>query len=115
MGLMKKHFTQILAVTLLLITSSNSFSVEPAEFVLEVKDGIFIPEKIEVPQGQKVKLSIKNSGVTAEEFESKELNREKIIPAGKTVALFIGPLSAGEYEFFGEFHPTTARGKILVK
>ena len=55
-----------------------------------------------------------NTDETAEEFESYELNREKVIRGGRTGTVFIGPLPAGEYPFFGEFYPKTAQGKILV-
>ena len=28
--------------------------------------------------------------------------------------IFIGPLPAGEYGFFGEYHPNSAVGKVIV-
>jgi hypothetical protein len=34
---------------------------------------------------------------------------------GLKAVIFIGPLSPGEYPFFGEFNPTTALGTIIVK
>jgi len=51
----------------------------------------------------------------AEEFESYELNREKVIPAGRKGIVFIGPLRPGVYPFFGEFFPKTAQGKVIVE
>ena len=48
-------------------------------------------------------------------FESYELNREKVIPGHSQAVIFIGPLKAGIYPFFGEFFPKTAQGKVLVK
>ena len=36
--------------------------------------------------------------------------------SGNSVAvIFIGPLSPGEYPFFGEFYPRTAQGKVVVE
>ena len=58
---------------------------------------------------------ISNMDNTSEEFESYELNREKVIMANAKAVIFIGPLSAGEYPFFGEFFPQTAQGKVVVK
>lgn len=84
-------------------------------FELTAKDGRFIPETVEVPAGQKFKLVVRNEGPGPEEFESHELNREKIIPAGQKVDITIGPLKAGRYKFFGEFHPETANGQIVAK
>jgi Cupredoxin-like domain len=38
-----------------------------------------------------------------------------VIPGGQEGSVFIGPLSPGTYEFFGDFNPKTARGRIVVK
>ena len=44
-----------------------------------------------------------------------ELNREKVISGNSQAVIFIGPLPAGEYPFFGEFYPKTAQGKVRVE
>lgn len=84
-------------------------------FNLTVKDGRFSPDKLEIPAGQKIQLVIKNEGPGPEEFESSDLNREKLVNAGGTVQVIIGPLGAGRYGFYGEFHPQTALGQIIVQ
>ncbi|MBI3569651.1 MAG: cupredoxin domain-containing protein [Gammaproteobacteria bacterium] len=90
-------------------------AAELPSYALAVKDGQFTPTKIEVPAGVKFKLAVTNVGRGPEEFESRELNREKVIPAGQSVTILIGPLKVGTYEFFGEYHPSTARGQIVAK
>ena len=60
-------------------------------------------------------LVVKNLDNGPEEFESYLLHREKLIPAGSQVTIFIGPLKAGTYDFFGEFHSDTAKGQIIAK
>lgn len=82
---------------------------------LVIKDHRFIPAEIQVPAGKKVRLMVENKDSTPEEFESHSLNREKLIPAGATVPIYIGPLSAGKYPFFGEFNEKTAQGVVIVK
>lgn len=57
----------------------------------------------------------RNNDPTAEEFESFQLNREKLVPPGKEVPLFPGPLDRGEYPFFGDFHQDTAKGMLVAK
>lgn len=90
-------------------------AAEAASYVLTAKDGHFVPETLELPAGQKVIVVVKNDGPGAEEFESSDLNREKVIAPGKNIEVILGPLKAGTYAFFGDFHPSTARGQIIVK
>ncbi|MGE0173300.1 MAG: cupredoxin domain-containing protein [Oligoflexales bacterium] len=109
-----KKMTQLF----LILTSLTAVSAQAAEektLTLVVKDGFFTPETIEGPANAKFKLIVKNEGKTAEEFESDELHREKVIQPGKSVTINIGPLPAGTYGFFGEFHPKTAKGSLTLK
>ena len=87
----------------------------PAEFTLTIKDHKFEPAELTVPAGQKVRIKVVNADPTPEEFESHELNREKVIPGGATATIFVGPLKPGTYPFFGEFNPKTAQGKLIAK
>jgi hypothetical protein len=83
---------------------------------LTIKDHKFQPERLEVPAGIKFRLSVKNDDPTAEEFESFELNREKVVPPGKEIPVFLGPLESGkQYPFFGDFHRDTAKGVLVAK
>jgi len=43
------------------------------------------------------------------------LRIDKTVPAGKTVRLNLPALKPGTYEFVGEFHEKTAKGRILAK
>jgi hypothetical protein len=79
------------------------------------KNHRFEPSRIEVPANTKFKLQVKNTDDTADEFESSSLNREKLVPPGQTITLFLGPLDPGEYKFFGDFHQDTAQGVLVVK
>ena len=81
---------------------------------LEISNHVFQPSVVEIPAGQKVRLLVINSDSTPEEFESYELNREKVIAGGAKAIIFVGPLDPGDYPFFGEFNPKTAQGLIRV-
>jgi hypothetical protein len=85
------------------------------ELTLVIRDHLFFPATLEVPANQKVRLLVENQDSTPEEFESYQLNREKVIPGNSKTVIFIGPLPPGEYPFFGEFYPKTAQGKVVVK
>ncbi|MCK5395400.1 MAG: cupredoxin domain-containing protein [Gammaproteobacteria bacterium] len=88
---------------------------ETPSFTIEIKNHLFYPAEITVPADKKVKLIIYNRDKTSEEFESYELNREKIIMGKRKGIVFIGPLEPGEYPFFGEFNPETALGKVIAR
>ena len=96
------------------IVSGPAMADEPV-FNLVIKDHRFEPSEIEIPAKTKIKLVIKNMDSSSEEFESKDLRREKVIPGGSEASVYIGPLDAGRYGFIGEFNPKTARGTIIVK
>lgn len=104
---------RILFITLLLITSFSSIATPMIEVV--IRNHLFYPSNINIPVDTKIKLLIDNQDATAEEFESYELNREKVIPGHSKGVVFIGPLPAGEYPFFGEFFPKTAQGTVIVR
>ena len=75
----------------------------------------FVPDRIVVPANVKFRLLVQNTDDSADEFESNDLNREKLVPAGATITVFLGPLAPGEYRFFGDFHQDTAQGVLVAK
>lgn len=87
----------------------------PPVIDIEIKDHLFYPDEVRIPADTKVKLLVKNLDSTAEEFESYELNREKVIAGHSEAIIFIGPLPVGTYPFFGEFFPKTAQGRVIVE
>jgi len=82
---------------------------------LGVRDHRFEPSELEVPAGVKFKLIVHNYDPSPEEFESVELRREKVVPGNDEVVVYIGPLKAGTYPFFGDFHQDTAQGRMTAK
>ena len=49
------------------------------EYHVTIKNHLFYPEKIVIPANRKVKLIINNKDKNIEEFDSFDLNREKVI------------------------------------
>jgi plastocyanin len=91
--------------------------VQAADFEakLLIRDHKFDPPELTVPAGTKVRLVIENQDATPEEFESNELNREKVVVGKGTITVILGPLDAGRYPFFGDFHQETAQGILIAK
>lgn len=84
-------------------------------YTLSIQDHRFVPHTVEIPADTRVKLVVQNKDATPEEFESYELNREVVIPGHSEATVYVGPLSAGEYPFFGEFNQKTAQGTLIAK
>lgn len=97
------------------LTLSPLLALATDEITIVIKDHKFTPSEVRIPAGQKVKLIIDNQDATPEEFESAELNREKIIAGKSKGTVYVGPLKAGKYPFMGEFNQATARGVIIAE
>jgi hypothetical protein len=48
-------------------------------------------------------------------FESHNFKAEKVVPTGGEVGLYIGPLKAGTYLFFDDFHEDQTKGTLIAK
>lgn len=93
----------------------SSVAIAAPTVEIAIENHVFSPSQLSVPAGQKVRLLVINRDATPEEFESYELNREKVIAGDSKAVIFIGPLDAGDYPFFGEFNPKTAQGVIRAE
>ena len=98
-----------------LVLSAGPLRAEDESYSLTIKDHRFTPDVVEIPSGKKVKIIVHNQDSTAEEFDSYDLNREKVVPGGSEGVVLIGPLDPGTYEFIGEYNADTAKGKVVVK
>jgi Cupredoxin-like domain len=87
----------------------------PPEITLVIENNRFQPDEITVKAGVPFVLVIINKDKGPEEFESRELRIEKVIPAGKTIKLKMPALKPGGYAFVGEYHEKTAKGRIVAE
>jgi uncharacterized protein (DUF58 family) len=105
------------ALFALLVMSATSIAsaTEPPEVRLVIRDHRFVPTELKVPANTKIRLMVVNQDATPEEFESHELNREKVVTGGGTIPVYVGPLKPGRYPFFGDFHAETAQGTLIAQ
>ena len=103
----------VLATTLAIAAASlaSAKAAQPS-FTLTIKDHRFSPDRITAPADQRVELVIVNQDGTPEEFESRDLRIEKFVAPKGRITLAVGPRKAGDYSFFGDFHPETAKGVL---
>lgn len=105
----------VILLGLLVGLSFPAWADDRPTFTLAIVNHRFEPAELTVPAATRVVLLVENRDATPEEFESHELNREKVIPAHGSVKIFLGPLEPGTYPFFGEFNQATAQGRLIVK
>ena len=108
----------LLQVVLLSIACSAALASAadiPPELALTLDQHRFSPEELRVKANAPFLLVITNKDKEDEEFEMSSLRIEKIIPGGKTLKLNIPALKPGTYQFVGEFHEKTAKGRIVAE
>jgi heme/copper-type cytochrome/quinol oxidase subunit 2 len=95
----------------------TSFTAQGADdnFELSLNEHKFTPSELTVPADKRIKLTIKNLDASAAEFESHNFKAEKVVPAGGEASLYIGPLKAGTYMFFDDFHEDQTKGTLIAK
>ena len=102
-------------IALCMLSIAAGWAQEPPTIKLVARDGKWFPAVLEVPANTRFRLEITNQNAGPEEFESKELHKELVLAPGVTRVLVFAPMKPGTYPFFGEFHPETARGRIVAK
>ena len=113
---MKFHTAGALALASSLLLALTPVRAQDMPSVnLLIRDGRFTPSTLEVPANTKFRLLIKNEGPGAEEFESAELHKEKVLAPGASSFLIFQPLKPGSYKFFSDFHPDTSQSLMVAK
>jgi hypothetical protein len=99
------RFQLALALALVVAAALGVARADEVTVPLSVRDGGFEPLELKTPSGAKVRIEVTNETGVAIEFESFELNRERVVQPGQKVAVYLSGLSPGRYEFFDDFHP----------
>jgi hypothetical protein len=114
----QRSFIRILSLFTLSVLLTAPLAVNAGDLPvvnLSIHQGRFSPETMQAPANTKFKLVVRNDGPAVAEFESSDLNQERIVPVGQAKEFFLGPLTAGLYKFFDDFHRATANGVLVVK
>ncbi len=93
------------ATLALCLALSPALAAASPRYALTIYDRAFAPTTLTVPADTRFRLEVRNARTLPAEFESFDLNREKMIPGNTTVSVWIGPLKPGKYKFFDDFNP----------
>jgi plastocyanin len=75
----------------------------------------FEPAELHVPAGKRILLTVVNADPLSEEFDSSALKVEKVIAGNSEGIVRIAPLKPGTYDFVGEYHEETAKGRVIAE
>ena len=104
----------ILLFAALLAAAPARATADDHTLALAITETGFAPAELPVPAGgDKIRIEVTNQTGAAVEFESFELNRERVVQPGKTVTVWLSGLVAGRYEFFDDFHQER-KGALVV-
>ena len=98
-----------------LAIASLPAALRAQDFTITIKNHRFTPAEIKIPANKRVQITVVNDDPTPEEFESREMKVEKVIPGKSKGVVRIGPLQPGRYPFFGEFNEATAKGVVIAE
>jgi plastocyanin len=110
-----RRVVAVLAMFAAVATAAAALAADPPEIAVTIENNRFQPDEIRVKAGAPFVLVVTNKDAGPEEFESKELRLEKVIPAGKTTKIRVRALKPGTYPFVGEYHEKTAKGRIVAE
>jgi plastocyanin len=114
-GSPKRRLRGLVLTVALGLTAATAAAEESVTVHLNIRNGRFDPQTIDVPAGKRVRLLIRNDGPGASEFESHELRKEKVLGPDASSFVIIAPLTPGTYPFFDDFHPDTGNGRIVAR
>jgi len=108
-------FAALSAALLSLPLAAAPAAAQLLTYRIAIADGVYTPQNIAVPAGQRFKIIVKNTGSGPAEFENLSLRVEKVLAAGVESFVVIHPMRPGKYHFIDEFHLNMAGFDIIVK
>jgi hypothetical protein len=109
-----RNIIAILGLAALVTLTPAALRADDA-ITITIKDHKFTPTELKVPANKRVEITVINDDATPEEFESKPMKVEKVIPGKSKGVVRLGPLKPGRYPFVGEFHESTAKGVLIAE
>jgi plastocyanin len=107
---------RMLAVLLVMAACCSAAGAEDVfSASITIKGHRFEPSELRVPAGKRILLTVINADSLSEEFDSSELKVEKVIAGSSQAVVRIAPLNPGTYEFVGEYHEETAKGRVIAE
>ena len=105
----------ITAALLTLVLVEPTRAAELPTYAITLDGGRIEPPRVEVPANTRVKLTLRNTGRGAAEFEGRDVRIEKVLAPGAESFVVLPPLKPGTYRFFDEFHPAASDMVLIAR
>jgi len=107
----------LLFAAFLIVAACHSVALAEEVFnaSITIRGHKFEPSELHVPAGKRILLTVINADPMSEEFDSTALKAEKVIAGSSRGIVRIAPLKPGTYEFVGEYHEETAKGRLIAE
>ncbi|RCL03205.1 MAG: hypothetical protein JSC189_000349 [Candidatus Tokpelaia sp. JSC189] len=106
---------RILFIIFWFLSIWSAYAASLPNHAITITNGKFEPKEIEVPAGQRFKITVRNTGTSPVEFENLSLRVEKVLGLGIESFVVIHPLKPGIYHFIDEFHMEMGGFNIIAK
>lgn len=90
-------------------------TADEATTQIKFENGHFEPTSFNVAAGAPIKVTVLNNSDSVIEFESFELNRERVVQPGGSITVLLPKLDPGQYHFFDDFHHDVPQGTITAQ
>ena len=100
---------------LLSVLAAPALAADLPTYAITLDGGRIEPARVDVPANTKVKLTLRNIGRGASEFEGRDVRVEKVLAPGAESFVVLPPLKPGTYRFFDEFHPDAKDMLVIVR
>jgi hypothetical protein len=110
-----KKMASLLAILAALALVPAALGDDEASPTVRFQDGRFEPIELLVKAKTSFRLRVVNATQEAIEFESFELNRERVVLPGGEIVVYLPPLDPGSYKFFDDFHHGAGEGTITAR
>jgi plastocyanin len=105
----------LLAITVVAACCSDAQAEDAFSTSITIRGHKFEPSELHVPAGKTILLTVINADPLSEEFDSPALKVEKVIAGNSQGIVRVAPLNPGTYEFVGEYHEETAKGRVIAE
>jgi hypothetical protein len=105
----------VLAILAALTLGAPVRADDDAPPMIQFHDGRFVPDELVVKAKTPFRLRVVNATKGPIEFESFELNRERVVLPGAEIVVFLPALDPGSYKYFDDFHHDAGEGTITAK